>query len=384
MGTELVISKKYSLIDLPLNILFQILSDLDLYELQNVSKTCKILRSLANESYIYRINSRDNNSQSNKLTKKMAIDVFNILNNSRIAIQQLNLNHNISLIESIRAIQKKYNLDHNPIHLQIKETINKIISKNTEIDNINENYMHNNNDNNNSNNSSDSDSNNNSNNIKLIKPMTPEVSPYIEILQGFEKFALENRDNEIIDEESDNKDEGTPGQSNTSNISQDIESDYSKSPTSSLFSDVTVKLSQNTSIITSIDDIEHSTDTEQHLRSKKSLSQLRSSMKVKDKTALFEMMSNEESIVFDNILTNYNIDLDIVENLPRTNTPTAPSGTKRNISQGYLDVLTRSNDQIDKSYLSKASDTNKINERHLRRKLKAIIKDNNKISYENI
>lgn len=101
-----------SLTDLPLNIIFNILTLLEGEDLVNVGKTCTMLRTLSNENMIYRNNVRGSNS--NWWTRRLVTDVFDILDTRRNFLLNMTTRHNVSVIESLRHIQKKFNLQEAP------------------------------------------------------------------------------------------------------------------------------------------------------------------------------------------------------------------------------------------------------------------------------
>lgn len=396
------IASSYSLTDLPLNVLFQILLNLSLEELQPVSRTCKILRSLANENYIYRNNLNDKNIRSNMWTQKLMVDVFNIFNNSRNIIEKLNYQHNISVLGSIRIIQKKYNLGFNPIKKEIEDKINCLLESN----HIDPRYLTANVDNN---------SNKAENYLQLQKSTKKKTLNYLEIFQGSHSFASNNQfdslkeeqnsndvdsivsnahsdNNKIINEETDDNSFCTQIQDMepltrynaqpVGNTSLDTEYDYSKSPANSLFSDVTMKLSdQGTN--SSIYEIDAGNDSDITNRSNGFTCQLRTSKKVKDRAALFEKLFSEDSSLTEIVSNNDNYNA-FVSSLP-TISKISRSSTRRNISQGYLEELDRFNSRDESLGIPKLDMDNTFNEKkHIRRKLKAVIKENNKISYEKI
>lgn len=82
-----------SLTNLPLNLLFRILSHLDMNDLQNIGKTCTLLRMLANENIVYR-NAVIGSNGNMWWTKNVLVDVFDVLNFNRKAMKTLN-SHNI-------------------------------------------------------------------------------------------------------------------------------------------------------------------------------------------------------------------------------------------------------------------------------------------------
>ncbi|KAL3234922.1 hypothetical protein RNJ44_02710 [Nakaseomyces bracarensis] len=102
-----------SLADLPLNIIFKVLSLLSGDDLENVGRTCTMLRTLSNESMIYRNNVKGSNG-ANWWTRRLVTDVFDILDTRRNFLLNMTTRHNVSVIESLRHIQKKFNLQEAP------------------------------------------------------------------------------------------------------------------------------------------------------------------------------------------------------------------------------------------------------------------------------
>lgn len=117
-----------SLTNLPLNLLFRILSHLDMNDLQNIGKTCTLLRMLANENIVYR-NAVIGSNGNMWWTKNVLVDVFDVLNFNRKAMKTLN-SHNISLVASLRNVQRKYKLGViDPARKTISYRTNEVESK---------------------------------------------------------------------------------------------------------------------------------------------------------------------------------------------------------------------------------------------------------------
>lgn len=98
-----------SLDQLPLNILFQILFYLDFQDLRNVSKTCKSLRILSNESISYSkyLNEK---TLSNWWTKRLLHDFFEAMDQSRNVIMLFSKSNDLSIIDTLRDVQERMNL----------------------------------------------------------------------------------------------------------------------------------------------------------------------------------------------------------------------------------------------------------------------------------
>ena len=133
-------SSTAALTNLPLNIIFRILLDLNIDDLQNIGRTCTLLRTLANESIMYRntmfyhaLSENDSNSASvsRTWTKRLVFDVFDILNGNRKMLNFLNRGEEpISVVEMMSFIQKKFKLGENEI-LQKTITYEKLESENS-------------------------------------------------------------------------------------------------------------------------------------------------------------------------------------------------------------------------------------------------------------
>lgn len=97
-------------------------------DLQNIGKTCTLLRMLANENIVYR-NAVIGSNGNMWWTKNVLVDVFDVLNFNRKAMKTLN-SHNISLVASLRNVQRKYKLGViDPARKTINYRTNEVESK---------------------------------------------------------------------------------------------------------------------------------------------------------------------------------------------------------------------------------------------------------------
>lgn len=367
----------HALTDLPLNVIFRVLSCLDLKELQNVARCCKILRVLANENLILTNNLIDLNSRRDQWTRRLIFDVFDILNGSRNLIFKLTTAYNLSVVESIRIVQRNYGLGYSKL-AKIEEVSKSPCLASEELGMMNatkypgtEKILTN-----------THNELGKSNNCNIER----ETVTYLKILQGFHNIALsaqqdqmdkkvdedtwDDSDRELCLEEnlSENEhdlesDVGTPIQSykkgagttakHTRTVSP-TSSDYSKSSTNSIFSELPPKLSSR-GWHSSIYELEHVSDHLPHANSddgtsssSESIVKLRNSNKVKDKAALFEKLISNDYTMSGNQKKlkkkkSYGI-LPPSENSDMLYSLSSSfSNSKRNISQGYLEELERCN-----------------------------------------
>ncbi|CCD24148.1 Mfb1p NDAI_0C04890 [Naumovozyma dairenensis CBS 421] len=128
-NTKMDTTKQRSLTELPLNVIFKILLQLQMSDLQNLAKTCNLLRILANESVVYKNYYHNTNSSKNtntntsnnlaKLwTKKLIFDTFHILddyksNGSLSSLINCENENEISIIKTMHYIQKHFQLGEN-------------------------------------------------------------------------------------------------------------------------------------------------------------------------------------------------------------------------------------------------------------------------------
>lgn len=372
-----------SLTDLPLNVIFRVLSYLDMEELQHIAKCCRLLRILANENLIFSNDLMDVNSRRDQWTKRLLFNVFDILNGSRNIIFKLTSEHNISIIESVRYVQQKFELGM-PAQKTLEKQPQLLLMENEDIDFMNdirdanekyrmENELYSNN---------DSDK---------------ETLTYLKILQGFHNIAraASIKDEEETEKEDDKQEEshdsayqtqngagenasdngqdvhsnlGTPIQKSKATFEPTIKqtrtisptsSNYSKSSATSIFSDLPPKLSDR-GWHSSIYELEHVSD---HLSSSnsddgtssssESILRLRNSSKVKDKAALFEKLISKDYGILNNQkkskkkkfygALNEDQNMHDCENNSIISPSSSSSSYKRNISQGYLQELERCN-----------------------------------------
>lgn len=390
-----------SLTDLPLNVIFRVLSYLDMEELQHIAKCCRLLRILANENLIFSNDLMDVNSRRDQWTKRLLFNVFDILNGSRNVLLKLSYEHNMSIIESVQLVQQKFELG-----MPAQKTIEKqgsqlLLMENEDIDFMNdirdanekyriENELYSNN---------DSDK---------------ETLTYLKILQGFHNIAraASAKDEEDTEKEDDKQEEsydatyqaqngvkgnasdnghdvnsnlGTPIQSSKASFEPTIKqtrtisptsSNYSKSSATSIFSDLPPKLSDR-GWHSSIYELEHVSD---HLSgsnsdggassSSESILRLRNSSKVKDKAALFEKLISKDYGILNNQkkskkkkfygALNEDQNMHDYENNSHISPSSSSSSYKRNISQGYLEELERCNLIIEETMPGPSNDVSEI------------------------
>ncbi|CCE62366.1 hypothetical protein TPHA_0C02110 [Tetrapisispora phaffii CBS 4417] len=487
MNAKMEGQAEHSFADLPLNVLISILSNLHIKDLENVSKTCKILRYLANKKLIPRtgqqhsttamVNSKRNSTSldtdkvasiSNVLftiaNRKVVIDVFNLLNNNRSIIERLNYKHRILIFESIKKLRVDYNLIYeNPIKDKINDTINEKVSEKINKDvvpspdskqdnddsllDFNDTVLiHNDFDPMNSININEAElrtENKKDTNLKTCiygtlnsKPI--ELTSFDATIELFDDDSFENEQieeknfkkiNSIYEMESQysepltksffsttnkntNFDEQAKNEVNT-NFTESVLSASTTIRKDSSNKDSSTNYNNTTSTISEVDNFP---DTDQLLRSIKSINELRTTKKVKEKAALFEKLFSRESASLGDILMNNDTYNTLINSLPSLQHleemgeeeinmyNTDKSGlmdenentalhlqiesdetshrNKKNISQNYLDnlkaELVKSNSHEHKEEMK--SESNKF----IRTKLKAIINGDNKISYQRI
>ncbi|AET39216.1 Mfb1p Ecym_4137 [Eremothecium cymbalariae DBVPG len=93
---------------LPLNIIFGILTYLSLQDLQNVAQTCKLLRVLCNESIAYGKYSKDSSVRTSR-TRRLMQDFLSICDDRRKIIRTLT-NYNLTITEALGYIQTRMDL----------------------------------------------------------------------------------------------------------------------------------------------------------------------------------------------------------------------------------------------------------------------------------
>ncbi|SCU81315.1 LAMI_0B05666g1_1 [Lachancea mirantina] len=98
-----------SLEELPLEVIFRILFFLPFEDLRQVSKTCRMLRVLSNESIMYHRMLRDPSS-SCFWTKRLLFDFLHIVNRKTDILGHISA-EKVSIIGTLRAIQQRFDLD---------------------------------------------------------------------------------------------------------------------------------------------------------------------------------------------------------------------------------------------------------------------------------
>lgn len=333
-----------SLIELPLNVLFRILCFLELEELRNVAKCCKLMRILANENLMLTNNLVELNSSRDQWTRRLFFDVFDILNGSRNVLMKLTMENRVSIFESVRYVQQKCELGYSSSETRLLLMQNDDLDFMNDIRDAKENYE-------------------NKSAMCGAVERGKEGLTYMKILQGFHNLALSSRDSmkdneqvvtpvEVVNEEdvqngADN-DATTfaPSSKQTRTISPTASS-YSKSSEGSLFSDLPPKLSDR-GWHSSIYELEHVSDhadasnsESEDSSSNDSMIRLRNSTKVRDKAALFEKLISK-----DYGLLSYAKKCQKKKSygaLSADHTDSRPTSSKRSISQGYLEELERCN-----------------------------------------
>lgn len=327
-----------SLIELPLNVLFRVLCFLELEELRNVARSCRLMRILANENLMLTNNLVELNSSRDLWTRRLFFDVFDILNGSRNLLMRLTMENRITIFDSVRYVQEKCELGFSPNEAQL------LLTQTDGLDFMNE--------------MRDTTENTESE----TRDHGKENLTYLKILQGFHNLALSAQDTtetkeagpvvETVDEEE----VTTPPRNipvtiqpclkQTRTISPTTSS-YSKSSEGSLFSDLPPKLSDR-GWHSSIYELEHVSDQEGATESEgdsntsnESIIRLRNSTKVKDKAALFEKLISKDYGLLSNPKKcqkkkSYGA-------LTADHSDTPPESAKRSISQGYLEEVERCN-----------------------------------------
>lgn len=323
-----------SLIELPLNVLFRILCFLELEELRNVARCCKLMRILANENLMLTNNLVELNSSRDQWTRRLFFDVFDILNGSRHVLMKLTMESRVSIFDSVRYVQQKCELGYSANESQLLLMQNEDLDFMNDIRDAKENYE------------------------SGTKDRGKETLTYLKILQGFHNLALASPDNteEITAPVQDDEDLATPVKNDTTIFQpcpkqtrtiSPTTSSYSKSSEGSLFSDLPPKLSDR-GWHSSIYELEHVSDhasasdsEDDSSSSNDSMVRLRNSTKVKDKAALFEKLISKDFGLLSNpkkcqARKSYGA-------LSAENVDSRPASTKRTISQGYLKELERCN-----------------------------------------
>ncbi|CAI4360228.1 mitochondrial F-box protein MFB1 [Saccharomyces cerevisiae] len=284
-----------SLTNLPLNLLFRILSHLDMNDLQNIGKTCTLLRMLANENIVYR-NAVIGSNGNMWWTKNVLVDVFDVLNFNRKAMKTLN-SHNISLVASLRNVQRKYKLGViDPARKTISYRTNEVESK--EKGSVKDLNM----------------------DLNEPKEITREQIAHTAILQGMNQFIELNdkafrthsadSDDTYI-EENNGEIHSLNGLEKNTTFEEDLVkkppfipsptfSNYSRSSTNSVFSSSSPKLLDDdwnniTTDFTKSRDPDYKEVTPTSTESSDSITRLRKSNKVKDKAELFEKLIFRDS-----------------------------------------------------------------------------------------
>ncbi|QHS72420.1 Mfb1p [Saccharomyces paradoxus] len=339
-----------SLTNLPLNLLFRILSHLDMNDLQSIGKTCTLLRMLANENIVYR-NAVIGSNGNMWWTKNVLVDIFDVLNLNRKAMRTLN-NHNISLVASLRNVQRKYKLgvvdtarksiSHGPNEVESKENasvkdLNMHLSERTEI--------------------------------------SREQIAHTAILQGMNQFIELNdkafrthsadSDDTYIEENYDEIHSLHELEKNTT-FEEDLLkkppltpsptfSNYSRSSTNSVFSSSSPKLLDDdwnniTTDFTRPRDPDYKEVTPTSTESSDSITRLRKSSKVKDKAELFEKLIFRDSRPLktkkkDNprmkLPSSLSVNDEDFRKIISPPSEVLPKVGRRSVSRGYLEEIER-------------------------------------------
>ena len=110
-----------SLADLPLDILMEILFYLPFEDLENISKTCKTLRILSNESITYHRTLKDKSTAS-VWTKRLLFDFLHIIDEKEHLLDFIG-SERISIVNNLRELQARFQLGtHVPLLTQ-KDTL---------------------------------------------------------------------------------------------------------------------------------------------------------------------------------------------------------------------------------------------------------------------
>lgn len=404
-----------SLTDLPLNILFNILSNLEAHDLMTVSCTCSMLRTLSNENLIYRNKVKGSNG-ANWWTRRLVTDVFDILEQKRNFLLTMTTRHNVSVIESLRHIQNKFNLNEEPHR---KKTRSYSHSRIDEVDGSGNIIITKNN------NGISSDKRNFTDIISNRDALT-----YQSILQGI-KAVVDSQDENMVDRSHTTKDR--VHQTYTIGELSPSTSDKSRSSDDSIFSGKPI-LGENEwkahdepsspfKGVLNTDTV--STGSSSLSSSSDSLDRLRNSKHVRDKAALFEKLlfkENNETSPKKNIRKTVHINQPI-NNDKKVKSYGGLSNSKsmfdfvpelqlkdgietRKISDGYIQEVERLEGSASPKFLeSKATSkdlellknsanvkersqclesTHQQRQKHKRSQLKMIITSDNKISYQKI
>ncbi|KOH01054.1 Mfb1p [Saccharomyces eubayanus] len=339
-----------SLTNLPLNLLFRILSHLDMNDLQSIGKTCTLLRMLANENIVYR-NALIGSNGNMWWTKNVLVDVFDILNFNRKAMLTLK-NHNISVVGSLKNVQQKYKLGTLD---QVKKTIGYKQRESKKEGNA-----------------SFKDSN-----LDLSKcSETPrEQVVHMAVIQGMNHFIELNdkafqthsadSDDTYIDENNDEIHSLHELEKNTT-FEEDLAkkpcftpsptfSNYSRSSTNSVFSSSSPKLLDDdwnniAADFSKSQDPDYKETTPTSTESSDSITRLRKSSKVKDKAELFEKLIFRDSRPLkakkkDNPRMKLPSSLSVNdEDFRKIISPPSeilPKASRRSVSRGYLEEIER-------------------------------------------
>lgn len=336
----------FSLTELPLNVLFQVLWFLDREELRNVAKCCRMLRLLANENLMLTNSLVELHSWRNQWNRRLLYDVFDILNGSRNLLMKLTFEHNISIFESVQYVQQRYELECQASGTQMLLLRNEDPDFVEDVRNANEDYKRND------------------------GKMT-----YLKILQGFHNLALaaqESKESEVSrvgEEEVEPVETPVKNDDSESTLKQSrtispAASNYSKSSAASIFSDLPPKLSDR-GWHSSIYELEHVSDHTDASNSEadtssstESIVRLRNSNKVKDKAALFEKLFSKDYELIKSPKKcrkkkSYGV---LTATIGPDPSGSRPEGNKRSISQGYLEELERCNLSTAQIPLSASSD----------------------------
>ncbi|EJS42310.1 YDR219C [Saccharomyces arboricola H-6] len=420
-----------SLTNLPLNLLFRILSHLDMSDLQSIGKTCTSLRMLANENIVYR-NAVIGSNGNMWWTKNVLVDVFDVLNFNRKVIRTLN-SHNISVVASLKNVQQMYKLGvSDPAEKSISyETLEAEKERNFSVKDL------------------DADPSRHTETSR-------EQFTHMAILEGMNQFIELNdkafqthsadSDDTYIDEINDDIHSLHELQKNTSFEEELVRkpslnpsptfSNYSRSSTNSVFSSSSPKLLDDdwNNITADFMNPDCKETTPTSIESSDSITRLRKSSKVKDKAELFEKLIFRDSKPLqtkkkDNprmkISSSLSINDEDFRKIICPPSETLPKVSRRSISRGYIEEIERRspdhNSETGNSLVIKrvssrkvadyerlikkenSSDSKKITENdenksqrsystpvleqsktHQRSKLKAVVTNGNKISYRKI
>ncbi|CAI4058547.1 Mfb1p SKDI_04G4350 [Saccharomyces kudriavzevii IFO 1802] len=424
-----------SLTNLPLNLLFRILSHLKMNDLQSIGKTCTLLRMLANENIVYR-NAVIGSNGNMWWTKNVLVDVFDVLNINRKAMLTLN-NHKISVVASLRNVQQKYKLGMlDPAKKSIGYKTNEVEGENGV-----------------------SAKNPNLHSSKRTETSKERLAR-MAILQGMNQF-IELNDKTFLTHSADSDDTYIDENNDDIHCLHELEknttfeealirkpsftpsptfSNYSGSSTNSVFSTSSPKLldddwNDSTTDFTKSREHDYKEATPSSTKSSDSIMRLRKSSKVKDKAELFEKLMFRDSrpsktkkkdsprVKLSSSLSIHDEDFRKIicppsEVLPKVN--------QRSFSRGYLEEIDRhdldhANEQVNSSAIKRINsrkiadyeqliqrenspDSKKVSEKndenklqrsntspvkemsksHHRSKLKAVVTNDSKICYRKI